>query len=569
MRLIEVRLLDGPNVYRLEPTVKVELAIGRRRSWFGERLPGRHGVVRLGASVPARQAPPPVRALAAWVRRLHREVLRQGRVSVAIHRTGEPGHWVVAYPWREGGRAEAIGRAAYRLVERRADPLRDRLAGSTIRSITSADTEPPTLIDDEERTVPTICISGTNGKSTTTRMIGHILRSAGRRVGMTTSDGVYIDGELVEAGDLTGPQGAQRVLRHPGIEAAVLETARGGILLRGLGIASNDAAVLTNVSSDHLDLQGLHTLPELAEVKSVIARVTRPDGTVVLNADDRLVAAVRRRVRAKVCLFSLRPGSALARRHVAAGGRAMVLDDGWLALLEGERRTGICPVAEVPATIGGAARHNVANALAAAAGAMALGATAEQVAAGLRSFRPAPDQMPGRLNLYRLDGRLVIVDFAHNEAGVSALFDMVEAIVGRRGRRRATVSAVVGTAGDRPDDTLRAIGRIAATRADQVAVKETLKYLRGRTRQGVVGELLAGIRLGGVRGADVPVYEDEPAAVRGELTGPDRLAAAVDDRPRVLVVLCHADRPGVEQALLELGGRLVSDIADLDGISNV
>jgi len=572
MRLIEVRLLDGPNVYRLEPAVKVELAVGRRRTWFGERLPGRHAVVRLGGRVRPRDAPAPVAALAEWVRRLHREALGRRSIAVAIHRSSEPGHWVVSFPWREGGRAEQIGRTAYRLAERRADPRRDRLAGSTVQSILDADTTPPLLVDDHARRVPAICISGTNGKSTTTRMIGHILRTAGRTVGMTTSDGVYIDDTLVEEGDLTGPQGAQRVLDDPKVEVAVLETARGGIVLRGLGLASNDAAVLTNVSSDHLDLHGLHTLPELAEVKSVIARVTRPQGTVVLNADDRLVAAMRHRVKASVCLFSQRPATALVRRHVSDGGRAIVEEDGLLVELEGSARRPICAVTDVPATLGGVARHNVANALAAAAGAMALGATREQVAAGLRSFRPAADQMPGRLNLYRLGRRLIVVDFAHNEAGLNALFEVAESIAGRRrqqgraGRQPgegATISAIIGTAGDRPDDSLRAIGRVAARRADQVALKETIKYLRGRTRHSVIGELQAGLRDGGLRPADVPVYADEVSALRGELTDAGRMAGA-DDGRRVVLLMCHADRAGVERLLIELGAQPLADPAEIE-----
>ena len=213
------------------------------------------------------------------MQRLHTAVLGQRGVRPRVHRTSEPGHWVVSFPWHEQGRAEAIAGLAFRLAERRADPRsRSALPSQLIRQIRDANARPPSWITDDERRVPAISISGTNGKSTTTRMIANILRTAGRHVGVTTSDGVIVDDELVEEGDLTGPLGAQSVLRNPDIDVAVLETARGGILLRGLGYQSNDASVLTNVSPDHLDLQGLHTLPELAEVKSVIARVTKPEG---------------------------------------------------------------------------------------------------------------------------------------------------------------------------------------------------------------------------------------------------------------------------------------------------
>jgi cyanophycin synthetase len=400
-----------------------------------------------------------------------------------------------------------------------------------------------------------VSISGTNGKSTTTRMITHILHAAGRHVGTTTSDGVLFDERLVEAGDLTGPAGARSVFGNPEVQVGVLETARGGIVLKGVGYESNEASVLTNVSSDHLDLHGIHTLPELADVKATIARMTKPDGVAVLNADDPLVAALAPSLRARVCLFALRAGNPRIRRHVARGGLALVEDDGALIELDGAtKRREICCTVEVPSTIRGLARHNVANALAAAAASRALGATIEEVSHGLRTFKPSAEQAPGRLNLYRVGARIVIVDFAHNEAGVTVVMDVAEGLVGPRSERKGKrfLTLIIGTAGDRPDDTLRGIGRIAAERADQVAIKETLDYLRGRTRESTIGELLEGVRAGGGRSSDVPVYVDERTSVRGELTTSGRMAA--DGLPGILVVMCHAERDGVVAAIKELGG---------------
>jgi cyanophycin synthetase len=210
----------------------------------------------------------------------------------------------------------------------------------------------------------------------------------------------------------------------------------------------------------------------------------------------------------------------------------------------------------------GAALHNVANALAAAGGAMALGATREQVAQGLRTFQPTSAQMPGRLNFYRLDNRVVLVDFAHNEAGLRVMLDTVDALIGKRGKRVATLSTIVGTAGDRPDDGLRAVGRLAGERSDQVAIKETLHYLRGRTRQSVIGELSAGLRESGVRLADVPIYGDEPSALRAELTAPGRLAAETEGG-HWLLLMCHEDRPGVLAALDEQGAQPVTDVDEI------
>jgi cyanophycin synthetase len=336
------------------------------------------------------------------------------------------------------------------------------------------------------------------------------------------------------------------VLRHEGLDVAVLETARGGIVLRGVGYQSNDASILTNVSSDHLDLMGLHTLPELAEVKSVVSRITKPEGLVVLNADDALVAAIARHVSARVCLFSLRARPPAVTRHVARGGMAMVLDDGWLVEVDGDRRTRILAAAEAPSTLLGLARHNVANALAAAAGARGLGATVEQVAEGLRTFAASAELAPGRLNLYRRDQQVVIVDFAHNEAGLSVVLDVAEGIAGQRRARRVPLTVVVGTAGDRPDDTLRGIGRIAAQRADRLFVKETLRYLRGRTRASVEGELRAGMRAGGARLAAIPTLPNEPAALEAALD-------AQTDGRGVVVLMCHEDRTAVADVLAARG----------------
>ncbi|HEY7828896.1 MAG TPA: Mur ligase family protein, partial [Candidatus Limnocylindrales bacterium] len=312
MRLVEIRLLEGPNVYRLEPVVKVEVAVGRRRTWYGQRNPARYALVRLGQPVPARDWPDDVAALAAWLKRLRAD-FGGGRAGLAVHRSSDPGHWIVTYPWTAAGRARSTGEAGVGLVERNVSPVRTaRLTGGQARllerwtaRIEAADATPPAWIRDADRRVPIISISGTNGKSTTTRLISHILIKAGRRTGTTTSDGILVDERMVDPGDWTGPGGAAAILGRSDVSVAVLETARGGIVLKGVGYESNDASVLTNVSSDHLDLQGIHTLPELAEVKATICRITKPEGWTILNGDDPYVAAVARRVRAQVAFFSI------------------------------------------------------------------------------------------------------------------------------------------------------------------------------------------------------------------------------------------------------------------------
>jgi cyanophycin synthetase len=562
VRLIEIRLLEGPNVYRLEPVVKLEIAIGRRRTWYGRRDPERHALVQLGAAVPKRAWPAEVANLAGWARRLRADH-GEGRGGLRVHRSSDPGHWILSWPWRLDRRAETIAEAALGLASRslapapgtELGPRQQRRVEQWSERIAAAKGNPPPWIRDADRRVPVVSISGTNGKSTTTRLLTRILARAGRYVGTTTSDGILVDETLIEPGDWTGPGGAHTILRRDDIDVAVLETARGGIVLRGVGYESNEASILTNVTSDHLDLQGIHTLPELAEVKATICRITRPDGWVVLNADDRYVAAIARRVRANVAYFTLEGDrSPVVRRHLRAGKRAYLVRDGVVGEAEGDRWRRIARVASVPIAFGGIARHNVANALAAAAGARALGASIADVRRGLLDFRPSADASPGRLNVFRQDDRFVIVDFAHNEAGISALLDVAEAIA--RGR---PVTAIIGTAGDRPDDTLRGIGRIAAERAQRVAIKESLEYLRGRSRESVIGEIRAGATTAGWTD-EIPVYVSETEALRGEL---DRSGAEARE---VIVLLCHEDRREIFELLGASGFNAVDAAAELSAL---
>jgi cyanophycin synthetase len=197
---------------------------------------------------------------------------------------------------------------------------------------------------------------------------------------------------------------------------------------------------------------------------------------------------------------------------------------------------------------------------------MAMGATHQQVAEGLRTFRPTSDRMPGRMNIYRVGNRVVVIDFAHNPAGLEVVLDTIQGLIGKRGKRKATLTAIIGGAGDRPDDAIREYTRLAAERSDEIALKETLHYLRGRTRQSMLGELKSALTASGVKVADVPVYIDEPTALRGELTTPGRMAATDDGSIRWLVMMTHEDRAGVAAVLAELGAHPVTDPAQLDGV---
>lgn len=582
MRLVEIRLLEGPNLYRLQPAVKVEVAVGAEEAWHGERDAAEGVATRLWANVPPRRRPASVARLAGWSGRLREESGKGPAAEVRVQRGADPGHWIVSFPWRGAEQARTLAEAAWQLAgEEALDPETTHSQHPDVVAaawrISGATAGGPAMVPDADRRIPVISISGTNGKTTVTRMIAHVLAGAGRRVGMTTSDGIVVDGRMVEPGDWTGPGGAAAILGRSDVDVAALETARGGILLKGIGYASNEASVLTNISSDHLDLQGIHTLPELAAVKATICRITKPDGWVVLNADDPHVIAVAALVAARVAFFSLEaePPTPVLRRHLEAGGRAYAVRRATLVEVEAGETQPIIRIDEVPATLGGLARHNVANALAAAGGARAMGATIEQVADGLRDFRPSADRSPGRLNLFRHGKRVVIVDYAHNEAGLEALLDVADGIAGGGAARTWPVTVIIGTAGDRPDDTIRGIGRIAALRAHRVVMKETPSYLRGRDREEMIAMLRAGLAEGAaevtdagrpaaVDPASVPVYESEVAALRAELAvagGPD--AAGRPDQPAVIALMCHAEREDVFRLLSNLGARPVDTPAEL------
>jgi cyanophycin synthetase len=300
--------------------------------------------------------------------------------------------------------------------------------------------------------------------------------------------------------------------------------------------------------------------------------MTKPSGWAVLNGDDRHVAGIARMVRARVALFSLEGDrSPRLRRHLRRGGRAYLVRNGRLGEAEGARWRPFTLLPDIPIVLGGVARHNVANALAASGGARALGASIRDVRRGLQSFRPTTDESPGRLNVFVDQRRIVVVDFAHNEAGVRVLMDVAEAIartegaaagVAKSGRvpGRAPLTTIVGLAGDRPDDTLRGVGRIVAGVVDRFVLKEMLHYLRGRTRESVIGEISAGAREGGWRD-ELPLHLTEVEALTAEL---DRTDGAGRAAPRdVIVLLCHEMRDDVFALIAARRLRPVNDPAEL------
>jgi cyanophycin synthetase len=519
--LLELRVLDGPNRFFVRPSVKLE---------FSSPSPG------VAESV-AREAGDVVRRLYEGLGLPPPRLT--GRTSVDGLRA------LVAFPWRRRTISQAIGSAAARVALGRSGVRRE------LKSLRALALGPLPSVPSPR--IPVVAITGTNGKSTTTRLIAHIASEAGLVTGMTNSDGIFVRGELAEAGDWTGFGGAGRILSEPGMQLAVLETARGGILLRGLGYDHNDVAVVTNVSPDHLGLQGIDTLDELAETKATLVRVTRRDGWVVLNADDPRVWRMRRETKARMYAFSADPESPTVEAALDHGGRAAVVERGWITLRRsGERPVRLARVTELPVTFGGLSRVNVANALAAAAACDALGIEASLIGAGLRSFGRDLNANPGRLNLFERRGILVLIDFAHNEAGLSALIDVCRALVRKpkKGRSRGgTIRLGLGTAGDRTDEMLRNMGELAGRGADEVIIAEKRHYLRGRDLEEMNDLFRDGVRLGGNRG-EVPAYETELAALQALL---DR-----SHRGDVAAVMAHVERAEIFTWLTENGFKPVS-----------
>lgn len=313
--------------------------------------------------------------------------------------------------------------------------------------------------------IPIVAITGTNGKTTVARLTAHLLDGAGLRVGLTTTDGIAIGGRLVQRADASGPRSARVVLSDPTVDAAVLETARGGLLRQGLGYDWSDVGVITNLASDHLGQDGIDSIEDLVDVKCLVGERVREGGAVVLNADDprsRVLGADRFAGR-EIIWCSLDPRNPLIRRHWDTGGRAYLLADGWLVELADRRWIPILAVPELGGGFGGAARHLVANALAATAAARVLGVATARVADRLRSFT----DNPGRGTLLRVGGVDVLVDYAHNPAAIRAIGDLVERVWGA-----SRAVAAVTLPGDRRDDLLRESAREVGVRFDRVVLYE-------------------------------------------------------------------------------------------------
>jgi cyanophycin synthetase len=515
-RPVELRVLDGPNLYFPRPAIKLRLEVPgwMRASEARIRQVGERLDVRAAAEHPGRphseQRRRVVARIAAALTRAIARASGTRRLAVRGRPGPAPDEVVIAFPWRRRTAAEALADEVASAMTSALRRSPSRLVTEAAATLARVDAGAEPSVPDPE--VPVVQVTGTNGKTTTVRLLAHIARTAGLRVAYSSTDGVFEgDGRLVRRGDYSGFGGAAMALdRRP--DVAVLETARGGLLLRGSGVLHNDVAVVTNVSEDHLGLQGIDTVDQLAEVKAIITRITRPDGWDVLNADDPRVLAMRRHVGGRPWLFSMDPDHPALREVLARGGRAISVLDDRITSFEGSTSRPLVALIDVPITLAGISRINSQNALAASAAALAVGLSRRAVATGLRSFVMDATRNPGRANLFRLHGRVVFIDYAHNEAGMIGLTEAL----GRLRRPGRAVWLAICTAGDRTDDILRSFAFRAAVGSDHLAIAELMHYLRGRTRDDIVGQLRAGAR---AAGADhVAVYDDELTALKAMMT---------------------------------------------------
>lgn len=335
--------------------------------------------------------------------------------------------------------------------------------------------------------IPIIAITGTNGKTTTTRLIAHIVKSNGTRVGFTTSDGVYVQNNLLMEGDTTGPVSAEFILRDPTVEFAILETARGGILRAGLGFNSCDIGIVTNIQEDHLGIADIHNLDDLTRVKSVVIGAVKRKGWGVLNADNKYCIRIASKADCKVAYFSMHEDNPVIKEHCKKGGTAAIYENGYITIKKGDWKIRVIKVTHVPLTFGGSLEFMIENVLAATLATFLYGYKIEDIRVSLETFIPSAAQTPGRMNIFNFKEFKVLIDFAHNPDGFNGIKGYLSTI-----EATEHIGVISGT-GDRRDEDIIETAKISAEMFDKIIICQE-KYLRGRTQQELIDLLLQGIR---------------------------------------------------------------------------
>ncbi|MFQ3305060.1 MAG: cyanophycin synthetase [Polaribacter sp.] len=401
--------------------------------------------------------------------------------------------------------------------------------------------------------IPIIAVSGTNGKTTTTRLIAHMAKMKGYKVGYTTSDGVYIQNRLLMAGDCTGPASAEFVLRDPTVNFAVLESARGGLLRAGLGFKKCDIGIVTNVAADHLGLKGIHTIAQLAKVKAVIPETVFPEGTAILNADDELVYAMRKNLDCNVALFSLDENNPHIKALQKVGGISAIYENGYITICRGEWKIRVIKAVNVPLTFGGKATFMIQNVLPAVITAYLKGFSIEDMKMSLETFIPSATQTPGRLNLFKFKNFQILVDYAHNPSGMRALKQFVDNL-----EATEKVGIIAGI-GDRRVEDNNEMGSISAEMFDEIIIRQD-KRLRGKTEEELIKMLKDGILMKDPK-KKVTVIPSERKAI---------LTAVENAKVGTLIVLCSDVVPDALNLVKELKEKEANELYEFtsDDIPN-
>ncbi len=334
--------------------------------------------------------------------------------------------------------------------------------------------------------IPIIAVTGTNGKTTTTRLLAHIVKNNGYKVGFTTSDGIYVQNHMMEKGDTTGPMSAEYILKDPTVEFAVLETARGGILRSGLGFSRCDIGIITNIQEDHLGLSDIHTLEDLAKVKSTVVKSIKKDGWAVLNAEDEQCLKIASELSCNIAYFSLNEDNPTVQKFAKEGKIVAVYENGFITIKKGEWKIRVEKATQVPLTLGGKAKFMIANVLAATLAAYLQGFKTEDISLSLQTFIPSAAQTPGRMNIFEFKKFKVLIDFAHNASGYRGVEDYLNSVEATK-----KIGIIAGV-GDRRDEDIKECAKIAGRMFDHIIIRQE-KYLRGRTEEEIINLILEGI----------------------------------------------------------------------------
>jgi cyanophycin synthetase len=335
--------------------------------------------------------------------------------------------------------------------------------------------------------IPIIAVSGTNGKTTTTRLIAHMVKTMGYKVGFTTTDGIYIQNRMLQQGDCTGPVSAEFVLKDPTVDFAVLECARGGILRAGLGFHTCDIGVITNIAADHLGIQDINTLEDLARVKGVVVESVMKTGYAILNADDKLVYNMRKNLQCNIALFSLDENNPHIIEHCNKGGLAAIAENGYVTICKGTWKIRVDKIVNIPLTMRGRAVFMIQNILPAILSGFIRGFKIEDMRLAMETFIPSPTQTPGRMNLFQFKNFEVMIDYAHNPAGFEAIGKFLE-----KTEAKHKVGIIAGV-GDRRDEDIMLLGKLSAKMFDEIIIRQD-KNLRGRTDQEIIDLMIKGIK---------------------------------------------------------------------------